>query len=297
MARLFSETELTFIDPLHEGLRAIAAPVIDAAIGRNSELRDAVIARGKALSAAGYHEQVKVDENFTGLFGYRGRRRQPLRPNELGNGISWSPNVLLRPVVQDTLLPTVTYVGGPAEVAYFAQAAAVYETLGRPMPPIFPRISATLIESRISRIAEKYGIELDDVFHGREHLRKKIVSATQDDRAFQRVTSLIEGELNGLRPLLGAVDETLNGALDTSRQKILHQVESLHSKYVGAVSRRNKIIERHLDSMCNALFPEKKPQERVVNICSYVARYGLGILPRLIECLSIDTRDHQVVRL
>jgi uncharacterized protein YllA (UPF0747 family) len=97
--------------------------------------------------------------------------------------------------------------------------------------------------------------------------------------------------------LLGAVDETLNGALDTSRQKVLHQLESLHSKYVNAVSRRNEIIERHLDSMCNTLFPEKKPQERVVNICSYVARYGLGILPRLTECLSIDTRDHQVVRL
>jgi uncharacterized protein YllA (UPF0747 family) len=297
MARLFSDTELTLIDPLHEGLRAIAAPVIDAAIERNAELRGAVLARSKALSAAGYHEQVKVDENFTGLFGYRGRQRQPLRPNELGNDISWSPNVLLRPVVQDTLLPTVAYVGGPAEVAYFAQAAAVYETLGKPMPPIFPRISATLIEPRINRIVEKYRIELDDVFHGREYLRKKVVSATEDDSAFQRVTSLIDAELNGLRPLLGAVDETLNGALDTSRQKVLHQLESLHSKYVNAVSRRNEIIERHLDSMCNTLFPEKKPQERVVNICSYVARYGLGILPRLTECLSIDTRDHQVVRL
>ena len=131
-------------------------------------MRSAIIARNKALSAAGYHAQVKVDENFTGLFGYHGRSRQPLRPNELRNGISWSPNVLLRPVVQDTLFPTAAYVGGPAEVAYFAQAAAVYETLGKPMPPIFPRISATVIEPRVARIKEKYALELEDVFRGRE---------------------------------------------------------------------------------------------------------------------------------
>jgi uncharacterized protein YllA (UPF0747 family) len=297
MARLFSGTDLTFIDPLHDGLRAIAKPIIQMAIGRNSEMRSALIARNKALSMAGYHEQVKVDENFTGLFGYRGRQRQPLRPSELGNGVSWSPNVLLRPIVQDVLLPTVTYIAGPSEVAYFAQAAAVYETLSRPMPPIFPRISATLIEPRIARLIEKYGLDWEDIFHGREHLRRKLVSATQDDTAFQRVSNTIEMELNSLRPLLSAVDETLTGALDTSRQKLLHQVESLHNKYVHAVLRRNETIERHLDSISNSLFPEKKQQERVLNITSFIGRYGLALIPRLMDSLSVDTQEHQVVEL
>jgi uncharacterized protein YllA (UPF0747 family) len=297
MARLFKGTELTFVDPLHDGLKSIAQPTIDGAITRNAEVRAAIIARNTALTAAGYHAQVKVDGNFTGLFGYYGRSRQPLRPNELSNGVSWSPNVLLRPVVQDTLLPTTAYIGGPAEVAYFAQAAAVYETLGKPMPPIFPRISATLVEPRVARIKEKYGLELEDVFSGREFLRRKIVSATEDDAVFQRVRDAIDNELVSLRPLLGSVDETLTGALETSRQKVLHQMESLHGKYVHAVSRRNELIERHLDAICNSLFPEKKQQERMLNVSSFIARYGSGFIPRLSDCLSLDTREHQVVDL
>jgi uncharacterized protein YllA (UPF0747 family) len=297
MARLFAGTELTFVDPLHDGLRAIAQPTVETAIARNTDMRAAIIARNKALSAAGYHAQVKVDGNFTGFFGYHGRSRQPLRPNELGNGVSWSPNVLLRPVVQDTLLPTTAYIGGPAEIAYFAQAAPVYETLGKPMPPIFPRISATVVEPRIARITEKYGLELEDVFSGREFLLRKIVSATEGDADFQRVRDTIDQELGSLRPLLSSVDETLTGALETSRQKMLHQMESLHGKYVHAVSRRSELIERHLDAICNSLFPDKRQQERMLNVASFIARYGSALIPRLTECLSLDTREHQVVDL
>jgi uncharacterized protein YllA (UPF0747 family) len=221
----------------------------------------------------------------------------PVRPADLKNGLSWSPNVLLRPAVQDALFPTAAYVGGPAEVAYFAQAAAVYGTLGRQMPPIFPRISATVVEPRISRITEKYGFELEDVFRGREHLLRKAVSATGEDKGFERVAAAIDNELSTLRPVLSAVDETLGGALDTSRQKVMHQLESLRSKYVHAASRRNELIERHLDAVCNSLFPEKKQQERVLNVSSFVSRYGPGVVSRLLDSLSLDTREHQVVEL
>jgi uncharacterized protein YllA (UPF0747 family) len=249
------------------------------------------------LSAAGYHEQVKVDQNFTGLFGYQGRARKVLRPDQLGNGIAWSPNVLMRPLVQDALFPTVTYIAGPAEIAYFAQAAAIYKTLDRPMPPIFPRISATLVEPRIARITEKYSVGLEDIFQGKESLRRKIVSASEDDQHFMRVQSSLEAQLESLRPTLAAVDETLSGALDTARQKVLHQFESLHGKYVNAVARRNETLERHLDAMCNSLFPDKKQQERELNISSFIARYGLGVIPRLSDSLSLDTREHQVVEI
>jgi uncharacterized protein YllA (UPF0747 family) len=297
MAKVFAGSELTFIDPLHPDLRKLAQPTIDSAMKKNAEVRSAVMARNKALSAAGYHEQVKVDENFTGLFAYRGRSRQALKPNELEAGIQWSPNVLLRPPVQDTLLPTVTYIGGPAEVAYFAQVGAVYETLGIPMPPIFPRISATLVEPRVARAMEKYDIKLSDVFQGREHLKRKIVAATQDSDGFERSRMRIEQELESLKPLLSSVDPTLVGALETSRQKVMHQMEALKGKYVNAVTRRDETIDRHLDSICNSLFPEKKPQERMINITSFVARYGMSVLPQLMEKLTLDVREHQVVEI
>lgn len=297
MARLFDGTELTFVNPLHDGLRSIAQPVMEKAIARNSQIRAALIARNKALTSAGYHGQVKVDENFTGFFNYQGQARQVVRPGELDKGIAWSPNVLLRPILQDALFPTATYIGGPAEVAYFAQVAAVYKTLDMPMPPICPRISATLVEPRVAKVAEKYGVEMGDVLQGREHLKRKVVAATQDDDVFDRVRIRIEEELESLKPLLNSVDATLAGALDTSRQKVLHQLEGLKGKYVNAVARRNDTIERHLDTLCNSLFPEKKQQERVINITSFLARYGKVILPTLMERLSLEVREHQVVEI
>jgi uncharacterized protein YllA (UPF0747 family) len=191
----------------------------------------------------------------------------------------------------------VTYIAGPAEIAYFAQASVVYNTLGIPMPPISPRISATLIEPRVARMIEKYGVNLEDVFQGREQLRRRLVSATEDDRAFERVNESIGKEIDSLRPLLAAADETLIGALETSRQKVAHQLESLRTRYVHAVSRRNELIERHLDTLCNSLFPDKKLQERVVNVTSFTSRYGPALIPRLTESLNVDSREHQVVML
>jgi len=168
LARLFEDTGLILANPLDAELRKLALPTLLQAVRQNSQIRSAVIARSRALAEAGYHEQVKVDENFTGVFAYRGRSRQPLRPEEVSEDASLSPNVLLRPAVQDTIFPTAAYVGGPAEIAYLGQAGAVYETLRKPPPPVFPRISATILEARITRALKKYELDLSDVFRGRD---------------------------------------------------------------------------------------------------------------------------------
>jgi uncharacterized protein YllA (UPF0747 family) len=297
MARLFSGSGLTFINPLDQGLRELAQPTMDRAIGKNTELRSAVIERSRSVSNAGYHEQVKVDDNFTGLFSYHGRARLPLKPAEVKPGIEWSPNVLLRPVIQDAIFPTAAYIGGPAEIAYFAQAAAVYDTLSIPMPPVVPRISATIVEPRVARMLDKYGIDLMDVFRGREFLKRKVVEAVQDGELFDHVRKRIEQELESLRPALEAVDATLVGALDTSRNKAAHQVETLRTKYVNAAAKRNETVERHLESIVNSLFPDKKLQERMINITSFLARYGNGVIEQLQKSLSVEAHQHQIVRI
>jgi uncharacterized protein YllA (UPF0747 family) len=295
MTRLFDGSGMVFVDPLDNELRKLAIPTLHQAVRQNSEIRNAVLARSRALSKAGYHEQVKVDENFTGFFAYRGKSRQALRPEELGTDLSLSPNVLVRPAMQDALFPTAAYVGGPAEVAYFAQAAAVYEALKRTAPPVVPRISATILEPRVSRAMRKYGIEFHDVFRGRDVMRRKAVASVQGVEAFDHARDHITAELESLRPALNAVDATLDGALDTSRQKIMHQIETLRTKFVNAEARRNETLERHLETIANSLFPEKKLQERVLNVTSFLARYGLGFISRLQESLSLDSREHQVV--
>jgi bacillithiol synthase len=295
LAKLFDGTGLVIANPLHPDLRKLAEPTLADAVRENLKVRSAVLARGRALVEAGYHEQVKVDENFTGIFGYRGKSRQPLRPDQLNENLPLSANVLLRPVIQDTIFPTAAYVGGPAEIAYFAQAGAVYDALKRPMPPVVPRISATVVEARVLRAQKKYDIQFQDVLRGRDFLRRKAVASVQGVEVFDRVRDHLSAELESLRPALNTVDATLAGALDTSRQKVLHQIETLRTKFVNAEARRNETLERHLDAIANSIFPEKKLQERVINVSSFLVRYGLGFIRRLEQTLVLDTREHQVI--
>jgi bacillithiol synthase len=297
MVKLFEGTGLVFANPLEPEIRKLAYPTLVQAVRQNSEIRAAVVARSRALSDAGYHEQVKVDDNFTGLFAYRAKSRRALRPEELKDDIPLSANVLLRPAMQDAIFPTAAYVGGPAEVAYFAQAGAVYEVFRRPAPPVFPRISATVLEPRVERVLKKYDLQFQDTFRGRDFVRRKAVANVQGVEIFDLVRDRLMTELESLREPLNAVDPTLSGALDNSRQKVLHQVETLRTKFVNAEARRNDTLERHLDSVVNSLFPEKKLQERVINITSFLVRYGLGFIRRLEEELDVDSREHQVIEL
>ncbi|PYS08097.1 MAG: hypothetical protein DMG15_28155 [Acidobacteria bacterium] len=297
MTKLFDGSDLILVNPLDAGLGKLAMGTLHQVVQQNSEIRSALLARNVALSKAGYHEQVKIDDDFSGFFAYRGKSRQPVRPEQLSTDLALSPNVLVRPAVQDAIFPTAAYVGGPAEIAYFGQAAAVYEVLGRPVPPVVPRISATLLEARVARALKKYDMEFTDVFRGRDFMRRQAVAKVQAVDIFDRARDHIASELDSLRPALSGVDSTLEGALDTSRQKILHQVEALRTKFVNAEARRNETLERHLETIGNSLFPEKKLQERVLNITSFLVRYGIGLLPRLEEALSLDSRAHQVVEI
>ena len=153
------------------------------------------------------------------------------------------------------------------------------------------------MEPRIVRALEKYDISFMDVFRGPEFLKRKAVEATQDGALFDHVRERVEAEMESLHSVLGTVDPTLLGALDTSRHKMLHQVETLRTKYVNAATKRNETVERHLESIGNSIFPEKKLQERVINITSFLARYGVGIIERLEQNLSLDTREHQVLEI
>jgi bacillithiol synthase len=297
MMKLFEGTGLVLVDPLHPELKSLAEPVLKNTVRQNAAIRSAVLSRSRALSEAGYHEQVKVDANFTGLFAYRGKSRVSLRPEELSTDSMLSPNALLRPAVQDSIFPTAAFVAGPAEQAYMAQAAAAYETLRVPMPPVVPRISATVLEARVMRMLRKYDMDFSDVLRGREFLKRKAVESLQGVEVFDSVRDRIMGELESLRGVVRTVDPTLEGAIDTSRQKVLHQIEGLRTKFINAEARRNETLERHLDAIANSLFPEKKLQERVISVTSFLVRYGSSFISKLQEKLMLDSREHQIIEI
>ena len=190
MARLFKDYGVVLMDPLDEELKQVVAPLYSKAIEKSSEIAEALVGRSRELERAGYHAQVHVLEDMTPLFIMNDGRRLAMTQSEgrffvKGADRSFdkeelvqlarrcpncfSPNVTLRPVVQDFLLPTAAYIGGPAEVAYFAQIRAVYETLERELPCVLPRASFTIIEGRHQKTLKKHNLELKDFFEGLQH--------------------------------------------------------------------------------------------------------------------------------
>ena len=321
-ARLFADWGVILLDPADKDFHTLAKPLFRAVIERASDLDEALLARGKALEAAGYHQQVKVTSATTLLFEVKnGARTVVRRRNNGGNGgefavgeerISYrelrdqieeapekfSPNVLFRPVVQDYLLPTLVYTGGAAEVAYFAQAAVVYEKLLGRVTPILPRFSATLVEAKPQRILTRYQLGLPDLFLGPEKAREAIAARSLPSDLQARFTEAYAGaeqSMAAVRESIGRLDSTLIEAADRARTRMWYQINRLHRRASRAELLRNEVVTRHADALSHALFPHRVLQEREVAGVSFVARYGTELLANLYQKIHPDCHDHQVI--
>jgi len=321
-ARMFADWGVILLDPAEEDFHDLAKPLFRAAIERASELDEALLARGKALEAAGYHQQVKVTPATTLLFEVKnGARTVVRRRNNGANGgefavgeerisakelldrieeapENFNPNVLFRPVVQDYLLPTLVYTGGAAEVAYFAQGAVVYEKLLGRVTPILPRFSATLLEAKPERILTRYQLGLSDLFLGAEKVREAIAarSLPSDLQAsFSEAYASAEQSMAAVRESIGKLDSTLIEAADRARTRMWYQINRLHRRASRAELLRNEVITRHAVALSHALFPHKALQEREVAGVSFVARYGPELLANLYQKIHPDCHDHQVI--
>jgi bacillithiol synthase len=320
-ARLFADWGIILLDPADRGFHEIAKPLFRAAIERSAELDEALLARGKAIEGAGYHQQVKVTAATTLLFEVKNGARTAIRRKGNGTGVeflssheklsagqllerideapgNFNPNVLFRPVVQDYLLPTLAYAGGAAEVAYFAQVGVVYEKLLGRITPVLPRFSATLIEAKCERILSRYELTLPELFHGPEKVRELIAgqSLPADLRErFEDAFASVERSMTALRDSIGKLDSTLISAADHARIKMGYHVSRLRGQAGRAEIRRSEVVGRHADALSNALFPNKTLQEREIAGVSFVARYGAELLTAVYEKIRTDCHDHQLI--
>ncbi|MDR3747282.1 MAG: bacillithiol biosynthesis cysteine-adding enzyme BshC [Acidobacteriota bacterium] len=318
-ARIFGGHGLILLDPADPALHRIAAPLLVDALHRSAEIDEAVLARNKQLRDGGYHEQVKVTQQSTPLFTLVDGARVPIhRSNGVfaagkeriaGEDLEWriakepenfSANVLLRPVLQDYLLPTLAYIGGPAEIAYFAQAAVVYQKLLGRVTPILPRMSATLIEPRIERLLEKYQVELPELFHGECELRDCIAArALPADlkQNFEQARQAVEESSRRLSESLQKLDPTLVEAAGRAASKMRYQVERLEKRAAQAQLRRDEILSRHAAQIENALYPRKSLQEREIGGLCFFAQHGPELIERLVELAQTRCPEHKVLRL
>ena len=317
--RLLAGTGLVLVDPLDDELHAIAQPLLAGAAGRAAELNQALLERGQALQRAGYHEQVRVTPDSTLLFLLEGSRRTVLHRSENGFLVGarragpeemleriaahpeqFSANVLLRPVMQDYLFPTAVYFAGPSEIAYFAQAAVVYEKLLGRSTPVLPRLSATLIGPAMSELLERYSLGFCDLFHGNQQVSELLASrvlAPELRQSLQQTREALEENLQGVEAELQKLDPTLADAAARSRRKMLYQLGKIGSKAARAELRRNPQLAQDACRVLTELFPHKELQERVLPGIYFLAQYGPELVSKLKQAAAHPCPGHQIVRL
>jgi bacillithiol biosynthesis cysteine-adding enzyme BshC len=314
LRRLLGGQELLMFDPMHPASRRLAAPLLADAVRAMPELTAQLVERGKELKEAGYHSQVLIEGQTSLVFLLEDGRRLGLRRNgdefQTGDGRrisaddlasraeSLSPNAVLRPVVQDSMLPTVAYVGGPAELAYLAQTQVLYRQLLGRMPVAVPRASATLLDARAAKLFDRYGLSLPDFFPGENAIRERIAArlvppglAAAIAEARQRVGDAVDS----LQGAFGGFDPTLAAAFATSRRKIEYQMAKTERKVARESLRRDERASAETAYVCGLVFPGKHLQERRYSLIPFVARHGEELIGRLAEELGRECADHRVM--
>jgi bacillithiol biosynthesis cysteine-adding enzyme BshC len=296
-ASIFTDEGLILLDPLDERLHRVAAPILRQALEQRDELNALLLARGKDLEHAGYAAQVNVTSRSTVVFSMEDGQRKVI---STANGDSFSsgrhtasrdewlqklenypelfsPNALFRPVVQDFLLPTAAYFGGPAEIAYYAQSQVLYEKLLGRMPVILPRADFTLVDPKAVRILNRYHLEVEDVWQGRQTLRKRMYRENLPKKLTRQFNSTLRRMETSTKKLHGAiakVDPTIQGAIARAEKRIRYQIEKLREKTGASLDRHDKLVEQQEQFLENLLYPEKRLQSRDLCFLPFLSRWG-----------------------
>jgi bacillithiol biosynthesis cysteine-adding enzyme BshC len=271
---------------------------------------------GSDLTARGYHAQVHAQDDSLALFHLEGGRRSirqqdghfvvgdqeyptaALVQQATERPAGFSPNVLLRPVVQDTLFPTICYVAGPNELAYLGQLRGVYGHFGVPMPLMYPRASATLVDAAAARFLNKYKMPLESLQAQDEAalndlLKTQIPPAVED--SFVAAAKAIETEMERVIAAMPALDPTLEGAARSTLTRMQHDLQTLHNKMISAAKRRDETLRRQFVHARDLTFPSGHAQERTIGFVSFLNQYGPALIDRLDEELPLDLGRHWIV--
>ena len=316
---LFPDSGLVFISPNDAALKELAIPLFAKEINDFAVPHARIKNTSDELVAAGFHAQVATRP--TNLFWLEPNGRYPidvdgdcfsLRGQKCSftrDGLlallhaepeRFSPNVVLRPLMQDYLLPTVAYVAGPGETAYFAQYKAVYEWAGIPMPLIYPRASVTLLEGKIRKVLDRYEVALGDLDQELDKLFRRLVLNSMDidvNASFRSAMAPIHKAINDLKPLLTSVDQSLVKSGEATRAAIVKEIERLKQRVIKAEKRNHDIIRSQLEKAQVNLYPDGTPQERALNVLYFLNKYSPSLIDTLMTSLSTDTTQHQVVYL
>lgn len=314
---IYEDSGLIFLNSNHPEFKKLLSPLFQKEIESNSETSKLVIQKSAELEEH-YHAQIKakainlfmlykggrylIEPSESGDYFLRNTRKR-FTKEELLTIVSTtpeliSPNVVLRPLCQDTLLPTIEYVAGPSEIAYFAQLKPVYEFFHVVMPIIYPRASITIIEEKVQKVLEKYSLDFIDLFDDIDALLVKVseqVSEVKIDALFSSLETKIKEAINEARFGIQQIDPTLNGTIDSTLQKIQQYLEVLKQKTQKAQQQKEEISLKQIRKAALHIFPNGNFQEREFSVIQYLNKYGPDFVKWISHEIVIDKFQHQVI--
>jgi bacillithiol biosynthesis cysteine-adding enzyme BshC len=324
IGHIFAAQGLVVVDASSRDFHALGSDVLRQAIVRSDELRVAITDRDQQLAAAGYHSQVLVPPLSSLLFLFDSKTgvRAPLRRTADGG---WhaarqdystaellaildqeperiSPNALLRPVFQDSILPTSAYIGGPSEVAYFAQSQVLYERILGRTTPVLPRLSATLVEPAVAGLLARHEVSLPDVIQSAledplalaQRLGARAISVV-GKRKLAAAGNALDTELSSLATFMHSLDPGLGRAADVSSSKMRYQMNRMRRLAANYELRREQSLGRDAGLIALNLFPDRRPQERILGAAWFLSRYGEGLQDLLVEQAGQQCPGHKAI--
>jgi bacillithiol synthase len=307
---------LVVFDSSDPAAKPLAAPVFVRELEQPGRTASLAAEAGHALAARGHEPQVTPNPDSVALFSLADGRRPVRRQGEaftIGDEVHtaaaltrdaqshperFSPNVLLRPIVQDTLFPTICYVAGPSELAYLGQLGGVYEHFGVPMPLMYPRATATIVDAAALRFVTRYDVPLDELQKQDESALNHLLRAqlpVEVDQSLGAAEEHIRQTMDRVIEAMPALDPTLAGAARTTLGKMEHELRTLRTKVIHAAKRRDETLRRQFTRAQAQFYPLGHPQERTLAVAFFLNRYGPAFVDRLLDQLPLDLGQHWIM--
>jgi bacillithiol biosynthesis cysteine-adding enzyme BshC len=304
---------LVVFDASDPAAKRIAADVFAREVAHPGETARLAAEAGAALQARGYHAQATPQEGTVALFhldggrlplrqqdgrfvyGDRSASRQELLDHVRRAPDEFSPNVLLRPLVQDTLFPTICYIAGPNELGYLGQLRGVYEAFAVPMPLIQQRATATILDSNSMRFLTRHDFPLENLRAQDEAALNQLLEAQLPrsvEASLEDAARTVDERMETLAKAVPQIDATLEGATRSTLGRMQDDLKKLHGKIIQAAKRKDETLRRQFKHAQAQAFPGGQPQERTLGFVYFLNKFGPTLVDRLGDELTLDMGNH-----
>ena len=315
LSSLLAPLGMCFADAASPAVKELSGPLLLEELDRAKAHETLLKEDAAKLESAGFSPQVAILDEAVNLFleGPEGRERiyrngkdfelrrsresvsaETIRERAESDPLTLSPNVLLRPVVESTIFPVISYVAGPGETAYYAQIKRLFQAHGLTMPVIYPRHAVTVIEAKVRKRLDKFGLDMEGLQRPHHEIMSDIARDDVPDDVRRALGELKDAVARGSADLLKAatnIDPTLKGPVTNARNSALSAFQAAERKIIQSVKRENEVASNQLEVAQRHLFPEGQPQERMLAPLYYLVRYGNDFVAALAEGFTVDLAE------